>query len=109
MVSALGVYIASLYFVESRTEGNSPLLLGIGALLVVVGIFACVKGVLVMRAEKALAENPDLTLEIPRGAATDGGEIMRKNNQVLKDWRKINEQRDKLKMLEAAGAAEETS
>lgn len=107
MVSGLGVYIASLYFMESRHEGNSPLLLGIGAVLVAVGIFAFIKGFLVMRADKALASDENLLMPTPEGSKNDGGVIMQKNNQMLKDWNNVNEQRDKLKMLEAAGAAEE--
>lgn len=108
MTIVIGLYIASLYFMESRHGTNSPLLIGIGAVFIAVGVFAFIKGFLVMKAEKALAEDATILIQ-PENAATNGGEVLRKGNQALHDWNAVNEQRDKLKMLEAAGAAEESS
>lgn len=33
--------------------------------------------------------------------------MLEKNNEIIKEWNDTNDKRDKLKMLEAAGAAEE--
>lgn len=38
-----------------------------------------------------------------------GQSILAKNQEIIKDWNDTNNKRDKLKMLEAAGAVEEES
>lgn len=106
ILSALGVYFIQLY-VSMAAEGSSPLLIGLGALFIGIAIFCLVKGVLSFRAEKALATADLELVSSSPGSTTGEGGILNKNNELLKEWNKTNDARDKLKVLEAAGAAEE--
>lgn len=104
LIGGIGIYIASIY-VMTRQEGGSPILVGIGAVLVAGGIYSIIKGVLSFKTEKALASDTSLELEVPQ-VNGEGGAIVKKNNELLKDWNKTTDTRDKLKLLGAANNAE---
>ena len=46
-------------------------------------------------------------LKDPASQPDHAKSILEKNNSIIKDWNQTNEKRDKLKMLEAAGRAED--
>ena len=107
--AGLGVYFAMLQ-ITTAAQGSSPILLGLSVVFIGVGLFCFIKGFLSFRAEKALATADALLLTPTDGnnQKTESG-ILKKNEQMLKEWNKTNDARDKLKILEVAGAAEEGS
>jgi hypothetical protein len=101
-VAGLGIYFTSIY-VTTRQEGSSPVLVGIGGAFIAAAVYC-----LILTIKSRTRVNADLSL-MPQnnGTATDSGSILQKNNDMINDYNKTANTRDKLKVLEAAGAAEE--
>lgn len=105
--AGLGVYFANLQ-ITTAAQGSSPILLALSVVFIGVGIFCFVKGFLSFRADRALATEEDLLLApVSSSPSSSDSGILKKNDAILKEWNKTNDARDKLKILEAAGAAEE--
>lgn len=98
-----GIYVAFIAIQTMQAGGPAwllllSLLLGGGGMLVV------------YKSGRLDAFRPKAELVAPP-VAKDGAQdsILEKNNTIIKEWNETNQKRDKLKMLEAAGAAEEMS
>jgi hypothetical protein len=102
LLCGMGLYIAFLY-VQEINKGGSPLMLVITVFMVGVSAFFFVSAVKSLRKPKI---DPDLT-------NNDVGEglekVIQKNNAMDQQFGKTNDARNKLKMLELAGKAEEGS
>ncbi len=81
-------------------DGGNPILLLLGLLLFCVGMFVLYKAGRIDAFKSKIAETPI-------GAKPKGESILEKNSKIVNEWNETNNKRDKLKMLEAAGAAEE--
>ena len=101
-----GFYLAYLYL-QSLGNTGQPLFLVAALPLIVFGIILLVR---TSRSDESLVIS---TYQVPK---TDDSasptpkkqeNIMEKNNQLLNDWIKESEKRDKMKILEIAAAAEE--
>jgi hypothetical protein len=102
LIAALGLYFASIY-VTTRNEGSSPILVGIGGVFIGAAVYC-----LFLTIKSRTRMNVDLSLAPQESDAANGsGSILRKNNDMINDYNKTANTRDKLKVLEAAGAAEE--
>jgi len=96
----LGIYMAVIYTQEQR-NGASPFLLLIAAFLVGLGLFFLT--FLFLNFVKAKAAAKLLAAEALNG----GGKTLDKNNSLLSDWKKTNDTRDKLKLLQISAQAEQ--
>lgn len=102
-IAALGIYFASIYL-TTREEGSSPVLVGICALFIVVALYCLFKTI---KSHFTPAPNESLDLELSKSSAESESGIIQKNNEMIQDYNKTANARDKLKVLEAAAAAEE--
>jgi hypothetical protein len=101
--STSGVYIGYLYL-ESLNENSRPWLLLLSLPLVALGVFLLVQ-----------ASRSGAPLNIKDGETTSGmpstagkfENLLKKNNELADEWSKTVEDKDKLKILEIAAAAEE--
>ena len=81
-------------------DGGSPLMLFGGILLFCVGMVVLYKAGRIDAYKSKIAD-------VPVGTKPTGASILEKNSKIVNEWNETNNKRDKLKMLEAAGAAEE--
>jgi hypothetical protein len=101
-VAGLGIYFASIYL-TTRQEGSSPVLVGIGGVFIAAAVYCLI---LTIKSRTRVNANPS-SLTQDNGSSNASGSILQKNNDMINDFNKTANTRDKLKMLEAAGAAEE--
>lgn len=92
--------IAAGYFaVENIRSGGSPFLILGSALLCSVGMAILYKS---GRLDTFKSKIKPMQIE----GITKGQFIFEKNQQIVKEWNQTNDNRDKLRILEAAGKAE---
>lgn len=96
------LFIAGLYVgyitIENIKSGGSPF-------LIVGSIILCSAGMFILfRAGRLDTFKSKFA---PTSTGLSGKSILEKNQKIIKDWNETNQKRDKLKMLEAAGAVEE--
>lgn len=100
LIAALGFCLAFFYLIKIN-DGCTPLLLIPAIILIIVGLR------LLMRAgesDATVIKKP----EMPKDVAKEGLEDMfNKNSALSSKWAKTVEKRDRLKLLEISGAAEE--
>lgn len=80
------------------SSGNPLVLLG-SMLMFGVGLFILYKAGRIDAFKSKISSMPS--------PQSTGKSILEKNSEIVKEWNSTNEKRDKLKMLEAAGRAEE--
>jgi hypothetical protein len=107
LITITGFYLIYLYL-RSLRETSQPLLLLPAFPLIIFGIVLLIR---TSRSDESLVistyqnippkDNPDSQ------AAGNTGNIMEKNNQLLNNWIKESEKRDKMKILEIAAASQE--
>ena len=100
LFSFAGVYLLYLYIL-SIDSGGSLLFLILSLLLIAAGVFFFI------RAGKI--ENI-YTANVPKGVLAsenkaDAAKRLAKNNELLGDWKKTNETKDRLRMLEISASA----
>jgi hypothetical protein len=109
LTTVAGFYLGYLYL-KSLRETGQPLLLLLAFPLIIFGIVLLVR---TSRSDESLViatYQEDLKPNSPETDVTEKvGNIMEKNNQILNDWIKESEKRDKMKILEIAAAEEEES
>ena len=101
--SGSGLYLGYLYL-NSLSTTSKPLLLVPSLPLTIFGIM------LILRASQAnerLLINDDQPPVVPPENVDNFKNIAQKNNELVSDWIKESDKRDKLKILEIAAAAEE--
>src|SRR5438270_81468 len=94
-----GLYVLYFYL-TGINDGRSPLLLGLSVLLIAGGVF------LFFRVGKSDAtvvskmklDNPDTNQSANPGLEN----TLKKNNELMADWSKTNEAKQRLRMLELA-------
>jgi hypothetical protein len=108
LATVAGFYLAYLYL-ESLNQTGRPFYLLLSLPLIVFGIILLVRTSrsdesLVISTFQASGPQPD---KPEKENSASLGNIMEKNNQLLNEWTKQSEKRDKMKILEIAAAAEE--
>ena len=108
LATVAGFYLAYLYL-ESLNQTGRPLYLLLSLPLIISGIILLVR---TSRSDESLVistfQGTESQTEKPENQNTGSlGNIMEKNNQLLNEWTKQSEKRDKMKILEIAAAAEE--
>lgn len=81
-------------------DGGNPVMLLGGLGLFGVGMFVLFKAGRMDAFKSKIAD-------MPINSKPNGQSILEKNSKIVNEWNETNNKRDKLKMLEAAGAAEE--
>ncbi len=99
----LGGYIIYLY-INTQERGSSPLLLVVAAAFIISAI-VCV--VLTIRSRRSDMNNQNIASG-EMFAKPDSESVLQKNNSLMNEYNKVATARDKLKVLEAAGRAEES-
>jgi hypothetical protein len=94
-----GLVVGYLGIVNMR-DGGAPFILFGGILLFGIGMFVLYKAGRIDAFKSKIAE-------VPVSGKPTGQSILEKNSKIVNEWNETNNKRDKLKMLEAAGAAEE--
>ncbi len=92
-----GLYVGYLTIGNIR-DGGSPLLILGSVILCVAGMFLLYKAGRIDTFKSKIA---------PLNTNASAKSMLEKNQEIIKEWNDTNDKRDKLKMLEAAGAAEE--
>lgn len=92
-----GLYVGYLT-IGSIREGGSPLFILGSVILCAAGMFLLYKAGRMDTFKSKIA---------PLHTNASGKSMLERNQETIKEWNDTNDKRDKLKMLEAAGAAEE--
>jgi hypothetical protein len=108
-----GVYTMYVYIIGLDTRANVILLI-VSILVICAGVFILVIAgksdtIILKRVSKPdLDKNPIITPPTP-GTETPGNlaNKLEENNNLLKDWKKTNETKERLRMLEMQAQAEE--
>jgi len=103
LASAGGFFLIYLFLDSLNTTGK-PLLLVPSIPLIVFGIILIIKA---SRRNELLLVNEDTAPLLPPQNFDNFKNIAEKNNQIVNEWIKESEKKDKLKILEIAAAAEE--
>jgi hypothetical protein len=99
-----GFFLLFFYLIGSST-GRTPLLLIPSTICIAGGVF------LLLRAGKsnvttfALAEEGKASIAIKK--STDGKNLLEKSNEYTAEWKKTNDTKDRLKMLQISANAED--
>jgi hypothetical protein len=102
LISILGFSLAFLYLIRME-ENYSFLLLLPAVFLIILGAYLLIR---TGKSDATVVKKPDMPLT--KDASNMGLEdVFNKNNQLSSKWAKTVEKRDRLKLLEIAGAAEE--
>ena len=105
LFSFLGLILLGLslflgfFGMQSISSSGNPLILLASMVIFAIGMFVLYKAGRIDAFKSKIA-----SMQAP---TTNGKSMLDKNNEILKEWNHTNDQRDKLKMLEAAGRAEE--
>lgn len=105
----LAVYFGYL-FISGQKDGSSPLLLVPSLFLILAGGYSFFKVIKIFTAPKPSNGIEALALEgVPSPPLADDPAILKRNNELVNQYKKTTDTQDKLKMLQVAGAAEEQS
>jgi hypothetical protein len=97
----LGGGFVSVYLgMQGVSAGGPPILLIIGLVSFCAGLGVLYKAGRIDAFKSKFAETP-------AAPGPKGESVLEKHNKIISEWNETNNKRDKLKMLEAAGAAEE--
>ncbi|HSW96991.1 MAG TPA: DUF308 domain-containing protein [Candidatus Saccharimonadales bacterium] len=99
----LGIFLLYTYFAGETT--SNPWLLLISGFCTVIGVYCLYLG-----GKSDLTVNLKKDTNSPKEQSTTPGfgNVLQKNNDLLNQWNKTMAKRDKMKMLEISGAAEES-
>jgi hypothetical protein len=93
LLASSGIYLA-YYYVVGIDAGRSPLLLFLSLIITGVGVYY------IHRA----ANSDTVTVKVKKTPAAKGeAKSLKRNNDLVKQWKKTMEQRDRLKLLEMSG------
>ena len=94
LLASSGFYLA-YYYVVGIDSGRSPLLLVLSLILIGVGVYY------LLRAGKS---DDTVTVKVKKTSSVKGNaKNFNRNNDLVKQWKKTMEQRDRLKLLEMSG------
>lgn len=94
LLASSGFYLA-YYYVVGIDIGRSPLLLVLSCILIGVGVYY------LLRAGKS---DDTVVAKVNKTTAMKGdGKALKRNNELVKQWKKTMDQRDRLKLLEMSG------
>jgi hypothetical protein len=94
LLASSGFYLA-YYYVVGVDAGTSPLLLVLSIILIVVGVYYLLK---------AGKSDDTVTVKVKKAElAISEGKNLKRNNDLVKQWKKTMDQRDRLKLLEMSG------
>jgi len=100
LISALGFFLGYFYLSEME-KGCTPLLLVPAFFLICLGVYILIKA---GNSEETVIKKSDMSLAKDKAGLVD---VFNKNNALSSKWAKTVEKRDRLKLLEISGAAEE--
>jgi len=103
LISAFGFFFGFLYLIKIE-ESFSFLFLLPAAILVIFGIYILMCA---GESDATVIKKPDVPLVEKDNTDAELEEIFDKNKKLSSDWAKTVEKRDRLKLLEISGAAEE--
>ncbi len=95
-----GGFVCVYLGMQGVASGGAPILLLAGLLSFCVGLGVLYKVGRIDAFKSKFAETPAV-------ATPTGESVLEKHNKIISEWNETNNKRDKLKMLEAAGAADE--
>jgi hypothetical protein len=88
--------VAAYIFLDGLKDGSNPLLLAAAVVFIAVGVFCLV------RAGKSDATVMMKLKSEPLQKKEGAKNMLERNNELIGDWKKTADARDRLKMLEAA-------
>ncbi|HSW87654.1 MAG TPA: DUF308 domain-containing protein [Candidatus Saccharimonadales bacterium] len=100
----LGIFLIYTYFAGVETTSNQWLLLASGFCTVIGGYCLYLGG----KSDLTVNLKKDTNLPKEHSNSQGFGNVLKKNNDLLNQWNKTIAKRDKMKMLEISGAAEES-
>jgi hypothetical protein len=103
LISVFGFSLVFLYLIKIE-ENFSFLLLLPAVLLIIVGAYILIKA---GKSDVTVIKKPDMPLVKKDNSNAALEEIFDKNNKLSSEWASTVEKRDRLKLLEISGAAEE--
>lgn len=93
-----GGLAAGYFAIENIRSGGSPF-------LVLGSVLLCGGGMVVLYKSGRMDTFRSKIKPMQMGGTTKGQTMIEKNQQIVKEWNQTNDNRDKLKILEAAGRA----
>lgn len=98
----LGMYVGYIYL-SGLTNGGNLLLFCLSIVFIGIGIFFLIRS---GKSDDTVIAKPDITTSINDDVTVQSNSLLKRNSDLISQWRKTDEQKNRLKILQISATDE---